>query len=526
MPVSVHREVERKYDAARSVELPSLEQLPGVAAVRPPVEQQLEAVYFDTPDLALAAAAITLRRRTGGEDAGWHLKRPLTGGDREELHQPLGRATRTVPAALRAQTRVYVRDQRLAPVATIRTLRLVHQLIDSDGAVLAEICDDTVTARTHPRTTAPAAVSRASVDGQAQASEWREWEVELVEGPRGLLDLVDKELRRAGATPAAGPSKLTRALGGSPDSGAAKAEPPVGGAPSRKGPARIVLHAHLREQAAELKARDPQVRAGKPDAVHKMRVATRRLRSALATFRQLLDRDVSEALRRELAWLAGVLGVARDAEVMRDRLTATITSQPPELRLGPVARRLGKELQRTSRSAHAEVVRTMDSDRYFRLLDALDALVADPPWTAAAEQPARKVLRRRVRKEWKRMRDQAASAAAAPPEQREDRLHDVRKSAKRVRYASEALQPVFGSPARAFSAAVERLQEALGHFQDSAIARERLYELGVHSHADGDDAFTYGRLHALEQVSATEAENEYSAAWQKVSAKRLRRWFD
>ena len=87
-----------------------------------------------------------------------------------------------------------------------------------------------------------------------------------------------------------------------------------------KGSAGSAVQAHLAEQVAELVARDPQTRRDRRTRLHRMRVATRRLRSALATFRPLLDRTRTDPLREELRWLAGVLGAARDAEVMHARL--------------------------------------------------------------------------------------------------------------------------------------------------------------------------------------------------------------
>jgi hypothetical protein len=64
------------------------------------VTQRLSVIYFDTRDRRLAGAYLTLRRRTGGQEAGWHLLVPGAGSARQEVRLPLGRATVTVPAAL------------------------------------------------------------------------------------------------------------------------------------------------------------------------------------------------------------------------------------------------------------------------------------------------------------------------------------------------------------------------------------------------------------------------------------------
>lgn len=506
-----HREVERKYDVPEDAPVPPLLHVTGVADVADPVQHELGAVYFDTADLALAAAGVTLRRRTGGDDAGWHLKRPLEDGDREEVRLPLGRAVRTVPKALLGQVRVHVRDRPVTPIATVSTQREVHRLLDGDGAVLAELCDDIVTAST------PSGPRRQEPDG---TSTWREWEVELVSGDRGLLDAVEDVVRRAGAERSGGPSKLARVLDG-------RLPTPAGEQrrPGRKGPATAVVQAHLREQVAELQARDPQVRRDEHDGVHKMRVATRRLRSALATFRPLLDREVTEPLRNELTWLAGVLGQARDAEVMRDRLAALLAAEPADLVVGPVTRRLRRDLQESYRSAHRQVLQTLDSDRYFRLLDGLDALVEELPTTGLAAQQAREVLPERVRREYKRLRRHVGAAeAAGTPAERDERLHDVRKSAKRARYAGEALVEVFGRPAEKFAKAAKGVQEVLGDHQDSVVARDLLVGIAEQAHRDGESTFTYGRLHALEATEAVDTEQRYAAAWRDASAKKLRRW--
>ena len=85
-------ETEAKYDAPASVALPGLDDLPQVAGTSGPDKEQLEAEYYDTGDLRLIRAGITLRRRRGGHDAGWHLKLPVGPDTRREIRLPLGRA--------------------------------------------------------------------------------------------------------------------------------------------------------------------------------------------------------------------------------------------------------------------------------------------------------------------------------------------------------------------------------------------------------------------------------------------------
>src|SRR5713226_2850002 len=132
-------ETERKYDAPPGAALPDLADLPGVAAESDPEEQTLKAEYYDTDDLRLIRSGITLRRRTGGSDAGWHLKLPLGDHSRREIMLPLGRARKHVPAELASLVLAHARGQELTPVARISTARRRQLLVDGAGASLAEV---------------------------------------------------------------------------------------------------------------------------------------------------------------------------------------------------------------------------------------------------------------------------------------------------------------------------------------------------------------------------------------------------
>ena len=122
-----HLEVEDKADVAPDAVLPVLDGLPQVASVETS-EQRLEATYFDTTNLRLAAAGITVRRRTGGPDDGWHLKLPA-GGARHEVTVGLGRGKATVPKRLRDTVRVFAGDEALGP-GPAATHRAEHRLFD------------------------------------------------------------------------------------------------------------------------------------------------------------------------------------------------------------------------------------------------------------------------------------------------------------------------------------------------------------------------------------------------------------
>lgn len=507
MAASRQDEIERKYEVGSSVVLPTLAGADGIASMSRAVEHHLEAVYFDTRELVLARRGITLRRRTGGEDEGWHLKLPAGRDTRTELRVSLAQPGTAVPVELLDPVRALVRDRAMIPVARVRTRRRQHSLRDADQAVLAQLCDDEVWAE--------------RLGEGAPPLRWREWEVELVEGRREVLDVVERRLLAAGAAPAAVASKLRRALGGIPPG---PPEPPARKALSRAD-AGAVLVAHLREQTAELHRQDAAVRADRAESVHRMRIAARRLRSALTSNAPLLAAGSTVPLREELRWLGTALSGARDAQVLRERLHRLLEDQPPELVMGPVRARLDLELGAAERHGRAQALEALDSERYYRLLDALDDVLRAPPVRRTAETPAATALPRLLRRDAKRLRRAVRATRTARGEAARDAaLHEARKKAKRLRYAAESAEPVLGGRAGELAAAAKRVQEALGEHQDTVVARQRLREYAVTAHLSGENGFTFGRLHGLEEARARECELAFRQAWQAFPRGDLRRW--
>ena len=519
-----HVEIERKFDVDPGFALPDLTSVDGVAAVEQPEERQLEAVYHDTPDLRLARAAVTMRRRTGGPDAGWHVKLPAAAGARRELHSPLGRATRVPPRAVQAPVRGIVRGAAVGPVAMLSTRRVVTLLRDADGRVLAEVADDTVTG-----------TALSPAPGQpATVQVWREVEVELVGGDEALLSAVAERLTASGAQPSPSPSKLARVLGqrlaaldgaaapalevGSGKKAGKKAARKIGkkaGRRSAGGPtAGDVVLAAVRAQIQALQDADLMVRTEQPDGVHQVRVASRRLRSILAAFRPVLAREHTDELRAELQWLGRELSPARDAEGALEHLREVVAAQPVELVLGPVAARLQQAEIKDQVDAAADAVRTLDAPRYFALRDRLDALVAEPPLAADAASPARPVLRAALAKSVRRLRKAVHAAQAVEDhDERAHALHEARKAAKRVRYTAEVAAPVLGDPVGELVEEMKQLQDLLGERQDTVVTRAQARQLGVAAFAAGENAWTYGRLEALEEARADRAERDFWNAW-------------
>ena len=528
-----HLEIERKFDVDEAFALPDLVGVAGVAEVRAPVKHALEATYYDTADLRLARARVTLRRRTGGADAGWHVKLPASAGARRELHSPLGRAQKTPPKAVLAPVLGIVRRAPVTQVASLRTHRLVTELVDADGRVLAEVADDRVTG-----TALPAGPGEAAV-----VTVWREVEVELVDGDEELLAAVSAAVLEAGARPADSPSKLSRVLAdrmsavegpvlplaetsrpveqaepgrsGKKGKGKKKAakeeEEEAGRGRTSSAPAGEVVRAALQLQVRALQDADLMVRTGQPDGVHQVRVACRRLRSIFSSFRRVLDRAATDPLRDELSWLAGELSAARDDEVALAHLRELVAAQPVEQVLGPVAARLQQAEIRTARAGHERALETLSDARYLRLLDDLYALLAAPSLSDKADRKARPVLRAAVRKAARRLDARLERVDATDGPDKDAAVHEVRKAGKRLRYTAEVARADLGKPAKKLVKVSKKVQQALGDRQDTVVTREQCRQLAIAANAAGESTFTYGRLQALEETRANESWAEFEA---------------
>jgi CHAD domain-containing protein len=229
-------------------------------------------------------------------------------------------------------------------------------------------------------------------------------------------------------------------------------------------------------------------------------------------------------LRAELKWLAGELGVARDAEVLRDRMTAALHQEDQEVHLGPLGDAVDTDMSQAYRSAHDELLKALDSERYHQLVLDLDRLVSAPPLTGKAARPAAKVLPQRAARAYARLRGQVTAVHDAPTSaERDTHLHEARKAAKKARYAGETMTEFFGKPAARFAKMMESLQEELGEHQDSVVMRARLEGLARQETAPAA-AFAYGRLHAHEEQRGQLAVIRFETAWRQARKKSLRSW--
>ena len=504
------REREDKYDVDAAFVLPSLEAVIASGGRVETGEFRLSSTYFDTATGDLRRNRLTLRRREGDTDTGWHLKLPAskaTGGARTEVRLPDGPQ---LPDRLNEVLAGVRRGADLAPVARLVTRRSVHRLLDADGQLLAEIADDAVTA-TDLRAGDP------SHGGSVTARAWREIEVEA--GPGGSEDLLARVgalLVDAGAQPSTSSSKVSRALGPIPQ------RPPI----DDDSTLADLIAQYIATQAAVIVAGDVGLRLGH-DVIHPTRVAIRRLRSTLRTFKPLIRADAAAALEGELVWFAGLLGGVRDADVLRERLDRLVAELPPELVLGPVAATIDQHLA-AERAEHWQIlVGELDSLRLMAMLDQVELWRVAPAFASggptAAENvspdrvPAAKVSKR-LRKARRQLLSRLERAGSATADQ-EELVHAARKAGKRYRYAAELAEPVLGRHAAAKVEEAEALQDLLGEHQDSVVSAAALRRFGaVAGTTPGENGFTFGVLLEAELRRAADIRAEITRRTARTSA--------
>ena len=488
MTINEAVEVESKFEVADDIRTPSADSFAPLVADSP-VEHELSAVYYDTDDLSLTRHKVTLRRRTGGDDEGWHLKLPAHAG-RIELQAPLGDE---VPEELLSAVAGLVRRRPLAPVARIDNLRQVHTLRDADGTAVIEFCDDHV--------------STQSLVGGGSAATWREWEAEIVDpsrpDARAHLAAVAAACTDAGATTSSSSSKLARAIGPLPDAGAEGVSP---------------VRDALARDLEKLLDHDPAARRTTMTGVHQMRVAVRGLRSTISTYAAELEARTSDsdldlpALLAELKVLAAVLGKLRDIQVVDERLATLAAGYPEDVVSPPTRRRLRTELDAEARRAGDRVTAALLSDRYLDLVDRLHDLVrvagtgpsadSDESTTGgkAQRREAEELLLRGVDRQFERFtkvrtrteRDLAELDLTLA--EREELTHVVRKRAKALRRNVSALSETDELRVTPLRDACQRLHTVLGDVQDSVTARQWLRRIARRAETAGESTFGFGVL--------------------------------
>jgi CHAD domain-containing protein len=561
-PATTHWEVERKYRVHGLYRLPDLVAAGAVVGVEDLGSTALDATYYDTDDLRLAREGITLRRRVGGDDEGWHLKLPVLvsggAGVREEIQLPLDAGgPDEVAGELRHLVGALVRSDELRPVATLRTERHTFRLWaelppvvvvpadesadepadepadesagESAGEPTVEVDDTAPGEHVAVALLTDDVVSVLDNDGR-MAARFRELELEDLPDAdpvlaEGTAAAVSEALATAGAVGGEFVSKAVRALGPFAAAPPEVPEPPV---VTPADAARDAVRAHIARHTLRLRGADIMVRRDLPDGVHQMRVAARRLRSGLRVFRPLLDQEWADSLRDELAWVAGELGDYRDTEVLLERLERHLDLLPDGIDPQPARVHVETVLTERLSQARERALAMLSSKRYYDLHVRLIHAAADPVTTELADAPGHRVIPPLVDRAWKKLAKEATRLLA--DEQRVEggapdaEWHVTRISAKKARYAAEAAAPVFGPDAAAYAKQLSLVTEVLGDHQDAAIACQRIHELAQAEPITPPAAFGLGALLGVERDSARETRGEFSTVWAQVSRRSWRRW--
>ena len=458
----------------------------------------LTAVYYDTPGHRLASARVTLRRRVEGRRPRWQLKLP-SGAARLEIEIAGARPRRASrgasrnesekpPARLVELVTAFSRGESLAPVATLRTRRHGRRVRDHARPVADVVLD-----------------SVQVLEGGQPVSQFRELEAELTGGDEAALARIEERLRAAGATDGDGRPKLLRALGIEP------AQTPT---PEPSAPAAEHIRAMVAAQLSLITAHDPGTRLGRdPESLHQMRVAVRRLRALLREAGPMLEPGWVDPLRAELEWLGDELGPVRDIDVFRGYLSEEMDRLEPGER--PGGGRLLKSLEEERRRARLRLLSALRSERYLRLLAALDEAAGQPRTvdTGTSLESLGEGALRRLRRAVRELGDAPSDAA----------LHAVRIKVKRARYAAELAQPVAGKPARRFIERAKQLQDLLGDHQDAVTAQERLRKL-ADALGDADASLVAGRLLERQATRRAKLIERFPKRWRKLDKRGRKLW--
>lgn len=432
-----------------------------------PVESRLFiSTYYDTPPRSLLRSGLTLRRRVENGLSRWQLKLPREGNARAELESPGGPSG--PPLELRRLLVAHLRHGPLAPVATLRTRRVGVRVADGEHEV-AEVTLDAVDV----------------LDGQRQAGAFRELEIELLEGDDDDLERLARVLRRAGAHRSDGRTKVARALDLSFDG-----TPPGDASPFEQ------LHALLRVQLRDIEAHDPGVRLGDdPEDVHQMRVATRRTRALVQATQPLLG-EALQPLADELRWLGALLGSVRDLDVLIARLREGVAQLDDDREAGEL---LVASLEEEREGYRDALLAALDSQRYEAMLALFEREVEALPRHSQADrlEPIAAAAFARLRKE----------AKSLPHVPSDTDLHELRKTAKKARYAAELAAADGGRRVQKAIDALRELQDVIGAHQDAVVAEERLRAL-----AGTRTTLAAGRLIERERKRRRAARAEFPAA--------------
>ncbi len=474
---TLEREV--KLKVGRGFRLP---ELPG----EPLPSRTFTSTYYDTSEYVLAHAGITLRRRIEKRKGLWQLKL-LHGAARLELESSGGGLG--PPLELKKLLFVYLCDHDLFPVAKLRALRRGIRVNGLEGP-LANVTIDSV----------------ALLEGNRVTRRFSELGIKLVGGDEKDLQRIEAALRQAGAQDGDPRPKVFKALG--------LQFPAVPEPPASTAPAIDHLVAKLQDQVRAILGHDPGTRLGSdPEDLHQMRVATRRLREFLRAARPMLIPEWGDSLRDELSWLGQALGAVRDSDVLLEHFNSEATSLDPQER--KTFHRLLSRLERERAAARVDILETLESDRYLKLVERLKTAAQEPQVVLreaslpgyAAE--AFRKLRKAVRK--------------AESDSSEAALHRIRIRCKRARYSAELAEAAVGKPASRYIQQLKGLQDLLGEHQDAIVA-EAWLDKALARTRGVRTAFIAGRIVERFRRRRRKARSTVRKIWPKLERRGKKTW--
>jgi CHAD domain-containing protein len=416
------------------------------------VSSVFTSTYHDTPDGRFARTGVALRRRVENGLSIWEVELPEAPGE-VAFSEPGGPAE--PPPLVADLLRGLLRERELVEVANLQTRRSFE-----DGSAEAEVHDEVEVLENRR------VVERFDVEGE----------------PR---DPGLQVVRRRGRTKTPG-----------------------------KQSALPHLQRMIRRQYEEILAHDPGTRLGNdPEALHKMRVAVRRLRAFLRVARPILDRGWTDELRAELKWLGRALGAGRDHDV----LLIHVRAQAETLPTGDVAA-LGlivEGIERQREASREEMLEALSSPRYLELLGRVELAGEAPRWNGK-----RRSVRRLAAAEFKKLE---RAIKALDPASSDTELHRLRVRGKRARYAGELAEAAVGKKARRFVGRAKNVQDVLGEHQDAVVADERLREL-VQSRSNPQLALVAGRLVERQRRRMLLARDDAPKALEKLRRAGRKAW--
>ncbi|MFD2470386.1 CHAD domain-containing protein [Amycolatopsis silviterrae] len=279
-----------------------------------------------------------------------------------------------------------------------------------------------------------------------------------------------------------------------------------------------VVPAYLNEQLERLRRAELAFHDGADDSVHQLRVAARKLRSAIRTFKPLVGKKNADAVAAELKWLGGELAPARDTGVSQARIEAGLDDVPPELVFGPLRQYLARGFARTSQTGLTRAAEALSSTRYATLVQSIATLIETT--RPAGEKALRKLMRKAARK----LERATAATAGLSGDELEKALHNVRKKAKRARYAADVVRPVFGKRLRVWRKHVKAVQRTLGKHQDSVVDRAALRHFAIDGFSENQNTFTFGLLYGRDEAAASVLRDRFADEWRTLTTGARPAW--